>query len=112
MFYTFRQNNSGGSFVIDDAVTINVIIEAANETQANAIAERVGIYFNGVDNGDDCDCCGDRWYPVSDYDGKESPTVYGVSPEVYVSERQDWMRWADKGEEVVLYYLDGTVDWF
>jgi hypothetical protein len=112
MFYTFRQNNSGGSFEINDAVTVNVIIEAVNETHANVIAEGVGIYFDGVDKGEDCDCCGDRWYPVDDYDGKESPMVYGVSPEVYVSELHNRMRWADKGEEVVVYYLDGTVDWF
>ena len=32
---------------------------------ANDIAQGNGIYFNGVADGIDCDCCGDRWYPVT-----------------------------------------------
>lgn len=31
------------------------------------------VYFNGVYNGDDCPCCGDRWYKLEENDLK---TVY------------------------------------
>lgn len=77
-FYEFHQNNSGGSFHIDDDVSHIVIIEAATAMQANETAQNVaGIYFDGCEKGWDCDCCGDRWYPVSDYDGHDEPMVYG-----------------------------------
>ena len=29
--------------------------------EADTRAEKFGIYFDGVKNGQDCDCCGDRW---------------------------------------------------
>lgn len=61
MFYTFRQHNSGGSFHHDDNLSIEVVIEADDCIEANNIAESLGIYFNGVEDGLDCDCCGDRW---------------------------------------------------
>ena len=69
MFYTFSQNNSGGSFDIDHMLAHFVIIEADTAEEANTIAESVGIYFNGCDEGMDCDCCGDRWY--SQWDDKD-----------------------------------------
>jgi len=59
--FHYHQNNSGGYFDIDDDLTKNVIIEASNKDEANDIAKRIGIYFNGVINGFDCECCGDRW---------------------------------------------------
>lgn len=59
--YKFDQNNSGGSFVVDDVLTHRVIIEALTEKDAISKAEDLGIYFNGVDEGIDCPCCGDRW---------------------------------------------------
>lgn len=67
-WYHFRQNNSGGSFHIDDERGIgpHVYIEAMNADHANDLAGRIGIYFDGVNTGNDCSCCGDRWSPVSD----------------------------------------------
>lgn len=62
MFYEFRQNNSGGVFHLP---AIQVFIEADSTDEANRIAERNGLYFDGADDGRDCPCCGDRWYPVS-----------------------------------------------
>lgn len=62
MFYEYRQNNSGGFFHLP---AIQVFIEADSMDEANRIAERNGLYFDGVDDGRDCPCCGDRWYPVS-----------------------------------------------
>lgn len=46
--------------------------------EANARAKGIGLYFDGVDDGRDCECCGDRWYEKwSDSDGQaEEPTVY------------------------------------
>lgn len=76
-FYHFSQNNSGGSFHVDDNVSHHVIIEARNADAANNAARHIGIYFNGCDSDIDCPCCGDRWYPVSEYDGEYKPAVYG-----------------------------------
>lgn len=45
-FYTFRQNNSGGSFDIDEKLSEWVIIEAINGNDAISKAENIGIYFN------------------------------------------------------------------
>ena len=56
MFYDFWQNNSGGKFIINDKVAPIVWIEARNASEANAIAESIGIIFD-----EGCECCGDRW---------------------------------------------------
>lgn len=74
-FYKFKQNNSGGGFDLDDKVTIAVWIEADTPSQANSKAEEIGIYFNGCDDGTDCECCGDRWYEVSERDAEDEPTT-------------------------------------
>lgn len=68
-FYVFDQNNSGGYW--DKVLGYKVIIEAENPRQANKLAEVMGIYFNGVENGEDCECCGDRWCEVDEYDAIE-----------------------------------------
>ncbi len=62
-FFEFDQNNSGGSFDIDDerGIGARVYIEAIDANHANARAEQIGLYFDGVDDGRDCGCCGDRW---------------------------------------------------
>lgn len=74
-WYRFDQNNSGGSFDIepDKGVGAEVFIEAANPKEANLKAEELGLYFDGVDDGRDCDCCGDRWSRASKYDETEYP---------------------------------------
>lgn len=79
MFYTFNQNNSGGSFVRDEQAGICevVIIEADSAQEANDIAETKGIYFDGCHSGYDCPCCGDRWYSKWHDDGDEVPSIYG-----------------------------------
>ena len=63
MFFRYRQNNSGGSFEISPkkGIGYKVIIEANNCDDANIRAEEIGLYFNGVLDNRDCDCCGDRW---------------------------------------------------
>ena len=67
-YYTFHQNNPGGRTFRDESVGDFVVIEATSPQEANSIAESIGIYFSGVENGRDCRCCGDRWY----LDGEES----------------------------------------
>lgn len=62
MFFLFIQNNSGGSFDFDadKGIGLNVAFEANSEDEAVERAQNV-IYFDGVDKGLDCPCCGDRW---------------------------------------------------
>lgn len=107
MFYCFNQNNSGGSFIVNDSVAHYVIIEANSADEANDRAESVGIYFNGCDNDYDCPCCGDRWYAVWRDDGDETPVIYGTP----VKEYEDM--WAGKGEPYAhVYYADGRKETF
>ena len=74
MFYTFNQNNSGGSYDINAGINECVIIEADTAGEANDRAVSVGIYFNGCEDGRDCNCCGDRWYAQDSGDnGTEVP---------------------------------------
>lgn len=78
-FYYFNQNNSGGRFDEDDDVCESVIIEARSVEQANNRALDIGIYFDGVNLGMDCPCCGDRWSEIWDEDeGKEVPMIYNT----------------------------------
>ena len=65
-FYVLTQNNSGGSFVTDDKLCHRLIIEASSEKEVISIAEDLGCYWNGCNEGMDCPCCGDRWYPSPD----------------------------------------------
>jgi hypothetical protein len=98
-FYTYRQNNSGGSFI----GPLAVIIEAKNADEADALAEhKAGVYFNGCDDGRDCSCCGDRWGRASDsYHACESPALYGET---------DPTKWEGfmGDEEAKIYFYDGT----
>lgn len=110
MFYTYTQNNSGGSFHFDelDGITRFVIIEADSAEDANRRAEEIGIYFDGCDNDIDCDCCGDRWYPA--WGGSvavETPTIYGK----HFAEGFGNFTWMDKGKEVCVHYADGRKEW-
>lgn len=73
-FFTYHQNNSGGSY---ESPARFVIIEARNAHLANAIAEDNGLYFDGCRSGKDCSCCGDRWYRCDDLDGTDAPEIYG-----------------------------------
>jgi len=90
-FFEFSQNNSGGRFEIDEAKGIgsSVYIEARTANEANEKAERIGIYFDGVDEGRDCECCGDRWFRASEHSGEKKivlSEVYSFNwhPFVYV----------------------------
>lgn len=59
--YAFYQNNSGGEYSKNPALAPTLIIEAATESEAENKAFALGVYYNGVRDGRDCSCCGDRW---------------------------------------------------
>lgn len=106
MFFEYRQNNSGGSFVINDTLTVVVVIEAPTAGMADGRAKELGIYFDGCDTGEDCPCCGDRWYPA--YDGIEDPYAGNeVSPDGKVVA---WNNWAKDKPFMRIFYLDGRVE--
>lgn len=71
-WYQFDQNNSGGYFNRDEFFGDVVFIQATSASEANEIFTNAGAYDQGW-----CECCGDRWYPVSSYDGHDVPTRYG-----------------------------------
>lgn len=98
-FFEYHQTNSGGDFNVDDRLTINVWIEAHDSDEADEAAQRLGIYFDGVAKGEDCECCGDRWSPTD----KEGHAVPLVDPYV--------RKWVEKGEpHTRIFYADGSVD--
>lgn len=107
-FFEFCQNNSGGSFGVDKKAGIGhyVIIEAMDADHANTIAERIGIYFDGCQNGMDCDCCGDRWYPAYG-EGDDVISHYGT-PLIDAGNRTGFFpRWED--EYFFVHFLDGRI---
>lgn len=89
MFYTFRQNNSGGYFY----GPVLVCVECDSLQDANDQAERNGICFGMIGS---CECCGPRWSTAWDEESlTETPTYYGDP----LSESQySW----------VIHYKDGT----
>lgn len=103
MFYTFIQNNSGGKFEIDKAIKHYVVVEADNADEANTFAQYFGIYFNGVEDGYDCPCCGDRWCRVYEFNAEKRPTLYGEEITKYVED------WPIEHKEYIIYYKNGDV---
>ena len=98
MFYHFDQNNSGGEF---HGPARNVFIEALDSGHANQIAESIGIYFDGVDMGYDCPCCGNRWNPVYRY---ESMSFEDVTTFIQTRSYAD-----DRMVFAAVYFLNGNV---
>lgn len=84
-----------------------MIVEAMNADQTNGIAEGIGIYFNGCDDGRDCDCCGDRWYAASG-EGDDEPMLYG-SPVAEFLHFNNSRKVKDKEALVRVFYLDGVI---
>ncbi len=116
-FFTFNQNNSGGEFVLneDAGLTHYVIIEAPDAEAADAKLESLGGYFDGVEEGQDCSCCGDRWWRAWPEHGDEAPAIYGRPAVEDVSRpysRQFLTRhWMPPGKELCVHYADGRRVW-
>lgn len=108
-FYTYSQNNSGGSFVVTDNLANYVIIEAADPKEADYKLTRLGGYFDGCAKGNDCECCGDRWYPQdtpwSDNEGYSEPSYYGMSLEEYSTKERKRIKWTNPS--IIIHYSDG-----
>ena len=99
-WYRYHQNNSGGSHEYDPSrgTSVDVYIEADSADEANERAREIGLYFDGVDDGWDCDCCGDRWYEETypEDDGFEPPTE---DEALLIDENASFtpMKWAGEG---------------
>lgn len=105
VFFEYHQNNSGGSFhySYERGIARTVIIEAATASKADALAQEVGLYFDGSQ---DCSCCGNRWSSNDTYwggNGTETPEVHG-SPAALATHDgwRDNMKW-----EGFIHFLDG-----
>lgn len=104
-FYTYYQNNSGGSFDVDHRVGISqyVIIEADNASEADDRAVNLGLYFDGAW---DCHCSGDRWGSAYDpHDATEEPEIYGESATAWSKFRGGWVT----GPDTYIHYADGRI---
>lgn len=101
MFYTFVQNNSGASKGKTDLLDQYVIVEARTAVQANEIAQKLGIYFDGVRAGLDCRCCGDRWDAAIEDHGTGRPSIW-ADP---ITDEE--LR--DKNGGIIIHYADGTI---
>jgi hypothetical protein len=101
-FFGYAQNNSYGHFDVSEqeGISLCVIIEAQTAKQANDRARSIGLYFDGVEAGIDCPCCGDRWYEVDDSDGTDEPTIYGIPVEQ--------MKTSIFRDACFVHYADGT----
>ena len=107
-WYDFRQNNSGGSFTHDAnrGIGLTVLIQAANADEANRRAEDIGLYFDGCITGDDCSCCGDRWYSQwSDELGNLRPMIYDDVMEPCTEAQADLDMW---GVPSYMHFYDGS----
>lgn len=113
MFYTFRQNNSGGHFDYDArrGIAQYVIIEADNVDSALSDAGGIGLYFDGEG---DCPCCGDRWSDyVSESDADTEPSIYGTPVDDFVNGEQSRFSkmFLEKDDQFLafVHYKDGRV---
>jgi hypothetical protein len=112
-FFTFHQNNSFGTFEYDKekGITCTVIIEVVDADDSVNRAENIGLYFEGVSDGSDCPCCGDRWSRPRSDDGTEVPEYYGEDVRRELSNKP--LRFLkDDQQEIAVHYLDGRIEWF
>ncbi len=113
-FFTFYQNNSGGSFRYskESGITRYVIIEAVDIDDVENRAESIGLYFHGVENGSDCPCCGDRWSRPYRDEGTDEPLIYGEHPSKYQTAGGCYRYFKADEFEIAVHYLDGRIEWY
>ena len=102
-WFEFNQNNSGGSFIVNDKVCHRLFIEAKSFDDAVEKAEELGCYWDGVINGVDCPCCGDRWSCWDD----EPIDLKNNSIEEYAQVLAD--KYGLTTPDIRIYYDDGKV---
>jgi hypothetical protein len=94
MFYTIRQNNSGGYFIENERVGKYVIVEAGNDIEAESKLRDIVSPYSEY-----CPCCGERWdFYFNNDDGKEVPMIYDTPIDEYTG------RWDEK---IIIYYSNG-----
>jgi hypothetical protein len=107
-FFTYHQNNTGGSFQYDDerGIAEYVIVEAENAHKADERAKNIGLYFGGEG---DCCCCGDRWEPFYDdkyaESGDDEPSLYGDP----ILENRYLYVWRREGPQAYIHYDGGDI---
>lgn len=110
MYYTLRQNNSGGYFDYDadHGITEFVIVEG---NSVDDIKSKLNFIINSYPGrGVDCPCCGDRWYSCDwmiESDLEEVPSVYGKDVRELTHKQEK-----GKLKSVAVHNLDGTIDWY
>lgn len=80
--FVVHQNNSGGSFCVDNSngTGERVFVLAKDEDTALDLLEgKSVVYFDGVSQGLDCECCGDRWWRAADEIEDENNKVVSFS---------------------------------
>lgn len=94
-YYVYRQSVNGGGNLHSSHFADYVCIEAANATEANAMAGIVGLYFGDIPFGNtdetgwhDCDSCEDRWSPADEpgYDTYIA-ALASIAPQYYRDSR-------------------------
>jgi hypothetical protein len=99
MFYTYRQNNTGGRWLKE--FPHYVIVEADTGMEANQIASDNGVDFE--DTG--CTTCGPRWSPKEEWEqGFEVPSIYSEG-DIDLKKLEYVQEWSPEKDEhaVVLY---------
>lgn len=96
-WYSYSQNNSGGSFIENENICEWMLIEANTADEANQIMTDI---VDSNDAWDYCPCCGERWdINMDESDGHDVPSIW----EEPISEvLADSFR-----SRAILYYLDG-----
>lgn len=112
-FFTFNQNNSFGTFKYDKekGITRAVIIEAVDVDDSVNRAENIGLYFEGISDGIDCPCCGDRWTKPWSDEGTEVPEYYGQDVRHELSNKTHRFL-KDDQQEIAVHYFGGHIEWF
>lgn len=115
-FYHYHQNHSGGHWAFDAerGISVEVIVEADSALDANDKAERIGLYWNGCEQGLDCSCCGDRWdEQFEDEKGDPEPAVYGqlVLDKNGVGRKpsERGLKWMGDKPDGFVHFADGRV---
>jgi hypothetical protein len=97
-WFRMHQNNSGGSYTVDDFQAEHVFIQAATWEEAHA---RVWDMLDHCY----CECCGTRWSSWGPSDEGDYPILYGEN----VFDKGE--SWCD-GDEARLHFYDGRVEGF
>lgn len=107
LWWTYNQNNSGGSFYGPQYV----FVQARNAAEADFLAEQSNLVY--FDSSGDCDCCGARWYSAVDYgyseDGTIEPTLYGEVVDWEDPKGVSGMLW--EGQQSARVLFDGAIEY-